>query len=210
MALYEGPGTPTSAQSAPAVPRNTNGQQIVAPMGPVWALGTTPAGTAEQAEQAAPDNPNGPNYGRGSSNVEYRGGAGDQPTAPLVDDWLLIFRDVPHDGAMDGIQLFEQRPVVPPEGHGGFDFPGELGTFIDRSTQTQYMGWSDWNASTGLQAGGRGSFTGEHIVIARIAPGSNQGYMPADMLAPNQDRNMPAPWDAAITIGQAAAQIAGA
>lgn len=209
MALYSGPGTPTTQQGGNAAPLDKNGQQIVPPLDPTWAFARQVPATAEQWETAAPDADALPMVGLGGSVVEYRGGAGDQPGAAAVDDWLLRFRDVPHAGAVDGIQLFERRPVVPPEGHGGFDIVGDEGVFIDRATQTQYFGWSDWAASTAAQAGGRGSFTGEHVIIARIAPGSARGYQPAEMLSPNQDRNMPAPWDAAITIGQAAATVAG-
>jgi hypothetical protein len=63
--------------------------------------------------------------------------------------------------------------------------------------------WSDWNASTAMQAGGRGSFTGEHVVIARIPPGSVQGYQPTYMVQYNTDRAAPSPWDSLLSIGGA-------
>lgn len=160
-----------------------------------------PPVSGTQAEQAAPGVQDAPQNPHGSR-VTMDGGPGALASGPVVDDWLLLFRDDPHDGALDGKQLNATRSPVPPEGHGGYDIQGDYGIFIDRATQTQFIGWSDWASSTALQAGGRGSFTGEHVIIARFTPGSFRGYQPNEMTSPNQDRALPAPWDAAITIGQ--------
>lgn len=201
-----GPSTTNPAAEAmlpPLVPSsafNHLGQQPT-PLRPQPVEYPMPPVSAQQAEQAAPTNPAGPLNPHGSR-VTWDGGPGALPSGPAVDDWLLLFRDDPHDGAYDGKQLFATRSPAPPEGHGGYDVQGDYGVFIDRATQTQFIGWSDWASSTAAQAGGRGSFTGEHVVIARFAPGSYRGYQPNEMTSPNQDRNLPAPWDAAITIGQ--------
>jgi hypothetical protein len=160
-----------------------------------------PDATASQLEMAAPDF-DGPNLHVGGSSVAmYRTGPGDFGYA---DEWLGInIGDAPHDGVENGRGLFAGIPGPPPETHKGYDFPDE-DAIIDRSTTRQALFWSDWNASTALQAGGRGSFTGEHVVIARIPPGSTQGYMPSDpgIVQANNARNTPGPWDANITVGE--------
>ncbi len=168
---------------------------------PTHALGAAPPLTASEAEQASPEVSLPRTLGQGASVVADGAGPGSQPGAQCVDEWLMLFRDSPHEGVLDGKQLNATRSPAPPEGHGGYDIQGDYGIAIDRSTQRQYFGWSDWAASTGLQAGGRGSFTGEHVIIQRIVPGSARGYMPAEMTSPNQARNLPDPWDADIVLG---------
>lgn len=201
-ATREGAGTNVQESMLPPVASVAPISTGFAPLPPVSSLGQAPPLTAEEAEQAAPNVDRPRTLGQGASVVMYRGGPGDQPSAPAVDDWLEIYRDVPHGGVQDGKSYFAQRPPVPPEGHGGYDVQGDYGQFIDRATQTQFLAWSDWAGSTALQAGGRGSFTGEHVIIQRVTPGSYRGYMPAEMVGPNVDRNAPPPWDAAITVGQ--------
>jgi hypothetical protein len=159
--------------------------------------------TAAEWERAAPTYPDGPHVGIGNEVTQARTGPGD---FGFADEWLGInIGDVPHDGVENGRGLFALIPGPPPEGHSGYDFP-DTDKIIDRSTTRQALFWSDWNASTALQAGGRGSFTGEHVVIARIPPGSTQGYMPSDpgMEQPNNARNAPGPWDENITVGPGA------
>jgi hypothetical protein len=158
--------------------------------------------TAEAWETAAPTVDGPQHLGRGGAVTNYRTGPGD--VAFPRDEWMGIdLRDVPHQGVENGRQLFTEIPGPPPEGHGGYDLP-DLDMIIDRSTQHQALFWSDWAGSTALQAGGRGSFTGEHVTIVRIPPGSAQGYMPTDpgMQQANNARNLPMPWDAEIILGQ--------
>jgi hypothetical protein len=156
--------------------------------------------TAEQWEQARPGLGDGPKVDDGNEVTMYRTGPGDQGFA---DQWLGInIGNAPHEGVENGRGLFTLIPGPPPETHKGYDFPDD-NAIIDRSTTRQALFWSDWASSTALQAGGRGSFTGEHVVIARVPPGSTQGYMPTDpgMMQANNDRNSPEPWDAAIVLG---------
>lgn len=126
--------------------------------------------------------------------TRYRTGPGD--VNPTIDQWMGedIFI-VPRPGVMNGRQLFDQNVAQPPnEGHGEYDFAQD-GPFIDHSTRDLALFWSDWNASTSLISGGRGAFTGQHVVIARAVPGSTQGYMPTETAQRNNERNMPGPWD---------------
>jgi hypothetical protein len=147
----------------------------------------------------------------GSSAVRYRGGPGDTSVArgaaviagftPGVDEWHdPIIRPVPRGGVELGDQLRVLNPAkTPPEGHGGWDIPSH-GSFIDMGTQTQALFASDWDRSTAGR-GLSGSFTGAHVTIRRVRPGSDQGYAPSQMTSPNQDRALPTAWDANIIIG---------
>lgn len=158
--------------------------------------------TAQEWETAAPTNDKGPSIGDGNEVTMYRTGPGD--VLNPRDEWMGIdLRDLGHDGVENGRGLFYEIPGPPPEGHGGYDIP-DRDLVIDRSTQHQALFWSDWAGSTALQAGGRGSFTGQHVVIVRIPPGSIQGYMPTDpgMVQANNARNLPTPWDSEIVLGQ--------
>jgi hypothetical protein len=160
------------------------------------------ATTAEQWESAAPTYDKGPTIEDGNEVTFYRTGPGDVPYPH--DEWMGVnLRDLPHEGVENGRGLFTEIPGPPPEGHGGYDL-NDRDLIIDRSTQHQALFWSDWAESTALQAGGRGSFTGEHVVIVRIPPGSIQGYMPSDpgMAQANNYRNLPPPWDGEIILGQ--------
>lgn len=159
-----------------------------------------PDATAQIWETAAPDVGDGPLLKIGGGSVAlYRTGPGDIPHPR--DEWMGVdVYDLGHQGVEDGRDLFVQIPGPPPEGHKGYDFP-DTDQIQDRSTRTQALFWSDWYASTAANAGGGGSFRGEHVVIARIPPGSTQGYQPTDMTQLNVDRNRPTPWDTALTIG---------
>lgn len=142
----------------------------------------------------------GPMLGHGGSVVMYRTGPGD--TNGQVDEWMgEDIYIVPRQGVMNGEQLFQEIPVPPNEGHGEYGFAQD-GPVIDHSTRHQALFWSDWNASTALQAGGRGSFIGPHVVIARVPPGSTQGYMPTETAQPNNVRSMPGPWDDQLAVGR--------
>lgn len=157
-------------------------------------------------EQAAPTNPNGPNLGprEGSVTMSVDDGPGIVPTAHPRDEWLgITIYDVGHNGVEDGRQLFALNAAVePPEGHQGFDFP-DTDQIQNRSTRHQAIFWSDWWGSTAANGMGAGSFTGQHVVIVRIPPGSQQGYMPTDpgMVQANNARNSPGPWDAGLVVG---------
>lgn len=158
-----------------------------------------PDATAEQWEQAAPTDDNSPMlHIGGGSVVMQRTGPGDIPVPR--DEWMDpdIFV-VGRQGVMNGAQLFARTPQPPPEGHGGFD-PFNDPPKIDHSTRTLALFWSDWNATVQQQ-----QMRGEHVVIMRVPPGSTQGYMPSDpgMEQPNNVRQMPAPWDASLTIASA-------
>ena len=158
--------------------------------------------TAEQWETARPTFDKGPKVDDGNEVTFYRTGPGDQPYPN--DEWYGAYqRDVGREGVLNGRSLFVEIPGPPPESHAGYDIP--FGDRIeDVSTVGNALFWSDWAGSTALQAGGRGSFTGEHVTIVRIPPGSVQGYMPSDpgMLQANTDRNLPGPWDQNMVIGQ--------
>lgn len=172
-------------------------------MAPLATLYGNPATTAERLEQAAPNQPNAPAQPLGSSTVRYRGGPGDVSFMPGVDDWVdPDMYDVTHNGAELGDALRIINPAkTPPEGHGGWDIPAsEYGPFINASTRTLAYYISDWNSSTAGK-GCAGSFDGGHVVIRRVAPGSNQGYQPSQFFSPNQDRALPGPWDANLVIG---------
>jgi hypothetical protein len=157
--------------------------------------------TAPEWNLAAPNYDKGPAVDDGNEVTFNRSGPGDVPYPR--DEWLGAYqRDVPHYGVENGRQLFTEIPGPPPEGHGGYDIPyNDLIT--DQSTIGTALFWSDWAGSTALQAGGRGSFTGEHVIIVRIPPGSIQGYQPSDpgMVQANNDRNLPGPWDQQIVLG---------
>lgn len=142
----------------------------------------------------------GPTLPHGGSVAMYRTGPGDVNGS--ADQWMGedIFV-VPREGVMDGEQLFVQIPDPPNEGHGEYGFAQD-GPFIDHSTRNLALFWSDWNASTALTAGGRGAFTGEHIVIRRVVPGSTQGYMPSQMEQLNTAREQPGPWDAQLLVAR--------
>ena len=131
--------------------------------------------------------------------ARYRTGPGDSGSSDQwmgEDIWI-----VPREGVENGQQLFDRNQWQPPnEGHGEYNF-AQAGPWIDHSTRNLALFWSDWNASTSLNAGGRGSFTGEHIAIFRIPPGSTQGYMPTYMVQYNTQRDMPGPWDAQLALG---------
>lgn len=161
-----------------------------------------PDADAEVWEYAAPNQPDGPLLGSGGSVIMQRTGPGDIPHPR--DEWMGIgIRDIGHNGVENGEQLFQQIPDPPPEGHQGYDLP-DTDLIINRSTSRQALFWSDWYGTTAANAGGGGSFRGDHVVIARIPPGSTQGYMPTDpgMVQYNVDRNAPVPWDTDLTIGQ--------
>lgn len=143
----------------------------------------------------------GPQLPHGGSVTMVRTGPGDQNGS--ADQWMGedIFV-VGRQGVMNGEQLFDRNVWQPPnEGHGEYEFAQD-GPFIDHSTRNLALFWSDWNASTALQAGGRGSFTGEHIVIERVVPGSTQGYMPTQMEQLNTARSQPGPWDDQLLAGR--------
>lgn len=147
------------------------------------------------ATLAAPDY-DGPAAPAGSSVIVDQNGPGAQPTAPAVDDWLNpTIRDVPHTGDMDGKGLFAMLPNRPPEGHQGYDLPDQ-DLIINRAHQVQALFASDWNTTMRTQQ------TGGHVVIVRIPPGSMVGYMPVETAQPNNARNAPGPWDAALVLGQ--------
>jgi hypothetical protein len=164
-----------------------------------------PDATAEQWEQAAPTYPDGPRMLIGGGSVAmYRSGPGDYPQSR--DEWMGVdLRDVPHDGVESGRSLFVEIPGPPPEGHGGYDFDGQA--VIDRAGQRSALFWSDWNATTAANQGGHGSFRGDHVIIARIPPGSTQGYMPTQMEQLNTSRQAPGPWDTQLTIGGASVSM---
>lgn len=154
------------------------------------------AETASDWEQAAPPADALPMLGYGGGPVtRSRTGPGDVPQSR--DEWMGIdIYDIGHNGVENGEQLFIGIPDPPPEGHKGYDFP-DTDQIQDRSTSRQALFWSDWQASVPAHA-----FTGEHVVISRIPPGSTQGYQPTDMTQLNVDRNAPStPWDAPMTIG---------
>lgn len=155
--------------------------------------------TGQQWEQAAPTNDAGPLVPAGNRVTTYRTGPGDVNGA--ADQWMGedIFV-VPRVGVMDGEQLFVQIPDPPNEGHGEYGFAQD-GPTIDHSTRLLALFWSDWIASTAGKGLG-GSFTGEHIVINRLPPGSVQGYMPVETAQPNNARDMPGPWDAQLLVGR--------
>lgn len=154
---------------------------------------------APKWELAAPDYPTGPPVPRGNEVTYRRTGPGD--TFPMSDQYLgTDLYVVGRQGVMNGEQLFVQIPDPPNEGHGEYSFAQD-GPKIDHSTRLQALFWSDWAGSTALQAGGRGSFTGEHVVIARVPPGSTQGYQPTQMEQLNTQRNAPPAWDTTATLG---------
>jgi hypothetical protein len=158
------------------------------PVGPNWEL-------------AAPTVPDQPQVPRGNEVTMTRTGPGD--VTNISDQWMgEDIYAVTHAGVQNGRQNFVEIPGPPPEGHGGYDFP-DSPPWIDVSTRLQALFWSDWYASVAANAGGGGSFRGEHIAIARIPPGSIQGYQPTDpgMVQLNTARNIPAPWDASLVIG---------
>lgn len=167
-----------------------------------------PDATAQMWEQAdgGPSPSSGPAWTdapllpHGGSVVMVRTGPGDINGA--ADQWMGedIFV-VPREGVMNGEQLFAEIPDPPNEGHGEYGFAQD-GPWIDHSTRNLALFWSNWNASTALQAGGRGSFTGEHIVIRRVVPGSTQGYMPTQMEQLNTARQQPAPWDQELMLAR--------
>lgn len=172
----------------------------MAPRSRVWPVPATTAGVALQADH---DRPNQPIEGVGGSVVAFRNGPGDNAPNALTDLWAdPIMYDVPHQGLELGDALRMVNPArTPPEGHGGFDIPAsDYGPFINASTRTLTEYISDWNASTAAK-GCSGSFDGAHVVIQRIRPGSDRGYMPTQMFPPNQERALPGPWDANITVG---------
>lgn len=162
-------------------------------------------GSGEMWEQAAPERDAKPIIHHSRTVTRTRTGPGDeQNPAHPNDEWMGIdLRNLGHEGIENGRGLFVEIPGPPPEGHGGYDLP-DRNAVIDRSTQHQALFWSDWAGSTALQAGGRGSFTGQHVVIVRVPPGSVQGYMPTDpgMVQANNARALPSPWDAEIVLGQ--------
>lgn len=162
-----------------------------------------PDATAQQWEAAAPTVAGLPMLDIGGGSVAYyRSGPGDVQYPR--DEWFGVNqRNVPHEGVENGRTLFVEIPGPPPEGHGGYDIPYEDHWNDQATAPGAAMFWSDWAGSTALQAGGRGSFTGEHVVIVRVPPGSVQGYMPSDpgMEQLNTDRNQPGPWDQNRVIG---------
>lgn len=174
----------------------------VLPVPPTTQMESRYRETAEEWEQAAPTDPNDPTLGHGGGPVtRYRTGPGDIPQPR--DEWMGVgIRDIGHNGVENGRELFALIPGPPPEGHQGYDIP-DTDLIIERSTSRQALFWSDWYESTAANAGGGGSFRGDHVVIARIPPGSTQGYMPSDpgMVQYNVDRNAPQPWDTNLTIG---------
>jgi hypothetical protein len=152
--------------------------------------------SAEQWETAAPTNAAGPKVDDGNEVTMYRTGPGDYGWA---DQWLNNdIADIPHDGVENGRGLFVGIPGPPPEGHAGYDIPDD-DRIEDRSTWNRPLYWSDWYGS----GSGAQMMRGEHVVIARIPPGSVQGYMPSDpgMVQANNDRALPQPWDASIVLG---------
>lgn len=160
--------------------------------------------TAEQWEQAAPTRDRGPKVDDGNEVTMYRSGPGDFPNSR--DEWMGVdLRDVPHNGIENGRGLFVEIPGPPPEGHGEYQFTPD--SVISHSSQRTALFWSDWYGSTAANAGGGGSFRGEHIVIARIPPGSTQGYMPSQMEQLNTARQQPQPWDSQLTLGGAAVSM---
>ena len=160
--------------------------------------------SAETWEQAAPTNPNGPNLGSREGYVVMAEGEGPGVIPGVRDEWMgITIFDVGHNGVEDGRQLFALNAAVePPEGHKGFDFPDE-DQIQDRSTRHAAFFWADWVGSTAANGMGAGSFTGQHVVIARIPPGSQQGYQPSDpgIVQPNNARNSPPPWDSNLVVG---------
>jgi len=135
-----------------------------------------------------------------ASQARYRTGPGDYD---YVDQWMgEDIWVVPRQGVENGLGLFTFNQWQPPnEGHGEYGFAQD-GPWIDHSTRNLALFWSDWNAATSLNGGGRGSFTGEHIAIYRIPPGSTQGYMPTYMEQYNTARDMPGPWDQQLLVGR--------
>lgn len=160
--------------------------------------------SAETWEQAAPTNQYGPNLGAREGAVTLAAGEGPGVIPGVRDEWLgITIYDVGHNGVEDGRQLFSLNPAAtPPEGHQGYDFP-DKDLIENRSTRHQAIFWSDWVGSTAANGMGAGSFTGQHVVIARIPPGSIQGYMPSDpgIVQANNDRNSPPPWDSGLVVG---------
>jgi hypothetical protein len=159
--------------------------------------------SAQTWEQAAPDY-DGPNLGAREGAVTWNGTDGPGILPSARDEWMGIsIFDVGHNGVEDGRQNFALNPAVePPEGHQGFDFPDE-DQIQNRSTRHIAIFWSDFWGSTAANGMGAGSFTGQHVVISRIPPGSRQGYMPSDpgIEQYNTVRNNPGPWDAGLTVG---------
>jgi hypothetical protein len=155
--------------------------------------------TAPRWELAAPTYDVGPQVPRGNEVTMNHTGAGD--TNPIADQYVgTDLYVVGRQGVMNGEQLFIQVPDPPNEGHGEYSFAQD-GPKIDHSTRLQAIFWSDWYGSTAAQAGGGGSFHGEHVVIARIPPGSTQGYMPTQHEQLNTQRQTPSAWDTLLTIG---------
>jgi hypothetical protein len=143
----------------------------------------------------------GPRNPHGGSVAMYRTGPGDYEAGG--DEWMGedIFV-VGREGVMTGEMLFDRNVPQPPnEGHGEYSFAQD-GPFIDHSTRNLALFISPWDRSTALQAGGRGSFTGEHIVIQRVVPGSTQGYMPTGTEQLNTVRDQPGPWDQQLLVGR--------
>ena len=159
--------------------------------------------SAETWEQATPTF-DGPSLGAREGAVTMNGTDGPGVVATARDEWLgITIYDVGHNGVEDGRQLFALNAAVePPEGHQGFDFP-DTDQIQNRSTRHQAIFWSDWWGSTAANGMGAGSFTGQHVVIARIPPGSQQGYQPTDpgMVQANNARNSPPPWDSNLVVG---------
>jgi hypothetical protein len=151
--------------------------------------------SAQEWEQAAPTADHAPVLDNTEGRVtRYRTGPGDIPGAR--DAWMNpdIFV-VPRAGVMNGRELFVGIPGPPPEGHGGYD-PFNDPPKIDHSTRTLALYMSDWNGIVQQQ-----QMRGEHVIIQRVPPGSTQGYMPTGMDQLNNQRDVPAPWDASLTAG---------
>ena len=171
-----------------------------------WVLPTSAVVPDEQVmdaprwELAAPDYNVGPQVPRGNEVTMNRTGPGD--TFPMSDQYAPTdLYVVSRQGVMRGEELFRMIPGPPPEGHGEFSFAQD-GPKIDHSTRMSSLFWSDWYGSTTRGASAAGSFTGEHVVIGRVPPGSTQGYMPTDpgMEHLNTDRNAPPAWDTTLTL----------
>jgi hypothetical protein len=150
--------------------------------------------TAHDWEQAAPTADHMPVLDNTEGRVTYY--TGPNRLAGVRDAWMNpdIFV-VPRQGVMNGRQLFVGIPGPPPEGHGGYD-PFNDPPKVDHSTRTLALFASDWNGIVQQQ-----QMRGEHVVIQRVPPGSTQGYQPTDMTQPNNERAIPAPWDAALSVG---------
>ena len=155
-----------------------------------------PPTAAESWERAAPTVPNAPMIGPHEGKVSQQQ-QGPNANPDVRDNWMDpdIFV-VGRQGVMNGRQLFDQIPIPPHEGHGGWEDIYNTGPKIDHSTRTLALFASDWNGIVQQQ-----QMRGEHVTIQRVPPGSTQGYMPTDMTQPNNQRDVPAPWDASLTAG---------